>query len=52
MTRLARNAGLPLRSSYQESYYQGTIITWEKAVKDAKTQLIDALIESYVGLNS
>ncbi len=27
--------------------YEGTIITWEKAVKGARTQLIDVLIESY-----
>ncbi len=33
--------------SYQEPYYKGTNITGEKAVKDAKTQLIDALIEPY-----
>ncbi len=29
-------------------YYEGTNITGERAVKSAKTQLIDALKESYI----
>jgi len=33
--------------SYQEPLYQGTNITGKKAVKDAKMQLNDALIEPY-----
>ncbi len=38
---------LLLRSGHQEPYYKGTIITWGKAVKDAKMQLNDAFIESW-----
>ncbi len=39
---------LLLSSSYQDPYYEGTNITGERVVNHPRTQLIDALKESYV----